>query len=74
MTVAVASALRKWREQQGWTLIDLSGLTGVSVSYLSLIERGLRNPPPHLKVHIARGIGAAVADVFPPPDREAVRA
>ena len=65
MAEAVASALRTWREQQGWTLIDLSGLTGLTVSYLSLIERGLRNPPPQIKVRIARASGAKVAQLFP---------
>lgn len=70
----MASELRAFRERRAWTLADVSGLTGVSVSYLSLIERGLRMPPPDLKVVIARGIGAAVADVFPPPEREAVPA
>lgn len=68
------SALREWRERRGWTLAEVSGLTGVSVSHLSLIERGRREPPPHLKVLIARSVGAAVSDLFPPPDREAVGA
>ena len=65
MTQAVASALRRWREQRGWTLTELSGLTGLTVSYLSLIERGLRNPPPQVKVHIARASGAKVGELFP---------
>jgi transcriptional regulator with XRE-family HTH domain len=65
MPETVDTALRKWRERQGWTLIELSGLTGLTVSYLSLIERGLRNPPPQIKVRIARASGAKVADLFP---------
>ena len=64
------NAVREWRERHGWTLADVHGLTGVSVSHLSLIERGLREPPPQLKVQIARGIGASVAELFPPPERE----
>ncbi len=66
----MASTLREWRERQGWTLTDVHGLTGVSVSHLSLIERGLREPPPQLKVQIARGVGAKVADIFPLPEPE----
>lgn len=69
----VTTALREWREHRGWTLAEVSGLTGVSVSHLSLIERGLRDPPPHLKIAIARGIGAAITEVFP-AGREAVGA
>lgn len=62
------SALREWRERQGWTLAEVSGLTGVSASHLSLIERGQREAPPRLKVLIARGIGAHITDVFPVPE------
>jgi len=70
----MANNLRAWREDRGWKLIEVSGLTGISISYLSLIERGLRDPAPDIKVHIARGIGATVGDVFPPPEREALSA
>jgi transcriptional regulator with XRE-family HTH domain len=66
--------LREWRTARGWTLAEVAGLTGLTVSYLSLIERGQRDPTPRVKVVIARGIGATVADVFPPPEREAVSA
>jgi transcriptional regulator with XRE-family HTH domain len=68
--------LRAWRKQRGWKLADVAGLAGVSISAISLIERGLREPPPEMKVRIARGIGASVAEVFPvlPPEREAVSA
>jgi transcriptional regulator with XRE-family HTH domain len=59
------NALREFREQQGWTLADTSGLTGLSKAYLSLIERNLREPPPAMKVRIARGLGAPVAELFP---------
>lgn len=72
VTTAVTTALRRWRERKGWTLADLHGLTGLSVSHLSLIERGLREPSPQLKVQIARGIGASVAEVFPPQERAEV--
>jgi transcriptional regulator with XRE-family HTH domain len=64
------SSLREWRERQGWTLAEVSGLTGVSVSHLSLIERGQREAPPRLRVLIARGIGATVSDLFPLAETE----
>jgi transcriptional regulator with XRE-family HTH domain len=58
-------ALREWRERQGWTLADVSGLTGLSRSYLSRVERGLRDPSPDTKVQLARRLGAAVTELFP---------
>lgn len=64
--------LRAWRKHpsRGWTLVDVHGLTGVSVSYLSLIERGLRRPNAETKVKIARGMGAKVIDLFPAAEVE----
>lgn len=68
------SELREFRERQGWTLADTSGLTGLSKAYLSLVERNLREPSPAMKVRIARGVGASVAQLFPPAGQEAVNA
>ena len=56
--------LREWRERQGWTLADVSGLTGLSRSYLSRVERGQREPVPAVKVRMAKCLGATVADLF----------
>jgi transcriptional regulator with XRE-family HTH domain len=72
--VPTMSELREFRERQGWTLADASGLTGLSKGYLSLIERDLRQPSPAMKVRIARGVGASVAELFPPAAHEAVNA
>jgi transcriptional regulator with XRE-family HTH domain len=55
-------------------LAEVSGLTGCSISYLSLVERGLREPAPTTKVQIARGVGAKVAELFPLEDLETVSA
>jgi transcriptional regulator with XRE-family HTH domain len=69
MAVIMAkNLLRAWREDRGWTLDEVSGLTGVSVSYLSLAERGQREVAPATRVQIARGVGARVADLFPVND------
>jgi transcriptional regulator with XRE-family HTH domain len=59
--------MRQWRQDQGFTLEDVSGLTGFSRSYLSRVERGLREPPATTKVQIARRLGTTVADLFPAP-------
>jgi transcriptional regulator with XRE-family HTH domain len=68
------NAVREFRERQGWSLADTSGLTGLSRGYLSLIERNLREPSPAMKVRIARGVGASVAELFPPAEPEVVNA
>ncbi len=59
------SALRQYRERQEWSLKEVSGLTGLSRSYLSRVERGQREPTAATKVLIARKLGASVADLFP---------
>jgi len=62
----VANMLRAQRKRRGWKLAELGGLTGLSVSYLSLIERGLREPAPATKVQLARAMRARVDELFPP--------
>lgn len=59
------SALRQYRERREWTLRDVSGLTGLSTSYLCRIEQGQREPTAATKVLIARKLGAPVGDLFP---------
>lgn len=66
MVVRMAeSALRQYRERQEWSLQEVSGLTGLSRSYLSRVERGQREPTAATKVLIARKLGAPLADLFP---------
>jgi transcriptional regulator with XRE-family HTH domain len=65
------SALRQWRERRGWSLTEVSGLTGLSRSYLSRIERRQREPAAATKVLVARKLGAPVADLFPAETEEA---
>jgi transcriptional regulator with XRE-family HTH domain len=59
------NSLREFRERQGWSLADASGLTGLSRVYLSRVERNLREPSATMKVRIARGLGVPVAELFP---------
>lgn len=58
------SRLREWRINNNLTLEEESDLTGVSVSMLSLAERGLRNLRPATKVKIARRLGVPVRELF----------
>jgi transcriptional regulator with XRE-family HTH domain len=59
------NALRAWRKRRGWTLDEVSGLTGISAAHLSYMERGLREPAPAIKVQIARAVGEKVGELFP---------
>ena len=63
-TIPADTPLRKFRDEAGWTLAELSDITGVSVAMLSLMERGLRRPSPRSRVAIARRLGVRVADLF----------
>lgn len=56
--------LRLWRADNGLSLDEMSGLTGLSPSMLSLAERGLRQLAPMTRVRVARRLGARVADLF----------
>lgn len=56
--------LRAWRLREGYTLADLSGLSGISRSMLSRVERGERRLSPAKKVTLARSVGVTVAALF----------
>jgi transcriptional regulator with XRE-family HTH domain len=49
--------VRGFRHAQGLTQEALAGSLGLSVAYVSLIERGGRNPPFTTVVAIARALG-----------------
>lgn len=47
--------LRQLRENQGWTLADVSEVAGISISHLSAIEKGTRpNPSFSVVVKLAK--------------------
>lgn len=66
------NTLRRWREANALSLDEVSGLTGISVSELSRLERGLRSLPPLRRVDVARRLGVRLRDLFP-PERAASR-
>lgn len=51
---AVGQVTRGLRAERGWTLRDLSARSGVSVPYLSEIERGRKEPSGAILTHLAR--------------------
>lgn len=61
--LALGERVREVRQQQGFTQVILARELGISVAYLSLIERGGRNPPYTTVVDIARALHVAPKDL-----------
>lgn len=55
--------LRSLRQSQGLGLKDVSGRAGLSVSYLSEIEKGKKYPKPDKLVDLAHALGVAYDDL-----------
>jgi transcriptional regulator with XRE-family HTH domain len=60
----LTTRFHQWREEAGWSLEEVAGLTGLSQSVLSRLERGQRNLRPATKVLVARRLGVSVGDLF----------
>ena len=60
----VSNRLREWRLAEDLTLDEVAGLVGLSVSMVSLVERGKRNLSPRAKVLFARRLGLPVRELF----------
>jgi transcriptional regulator with XRE-family HTH domain len=55
--------VRTARRERGLTQEDLADALGISVAYVSLIERGGRNPPFTTVVAIANALGVRPAEL-----------
>lgn len=55
--------IRNLRRKRGLTQEDLAEALDLSVAYVSLIERGGRNPPYTTVVLIAQALGVSAADL-----------
>lgn len=58
--------IARLRYRQGWSLTDLAENTGLTKSYLSKIERGLRQGSPRSAKVIADALGVYVEDITVP--------
>jgi transcriptional regulator with XRE-family HTH domain len=56
--------LKAWRTTEGFSLSELSGVTGVSVAMLSRAERNQRRFSARAKVQMARRLGVTVGELF----------
>ncbi len=72
----IGERVRSWRRYRGLSLAEAAGLAGISTSYLSMIERGLR-PLDKLskRAAIAEALGVSVADLsgLPHPASDAAQ-
>ena len=60
--------MRQLRLQQGRTQESLAALAGIHVTYVSGIERGVRNPSLTSIHALATGLGVPVRELFPADD------
>jgi transcriptional regulator with XRE-family HTH domain len=60
----VGAYIRKQREGARLSLRNVSGLAGVSIPYLSQIERGLRRPSADILQAIARGLRISAETLY----------
>ncbi|RIH78835.1 HTH-type transcriptional regulator DdrOC [Meiothermus hypogaeus] len=67
-TMTLAERLRELRTQQGWRLKDLSEKSGLSVPYLSDLERGRTNPSLDTLQTLAGSYNVTVNDLLAPVD------
>ena len=70
---AFGQQVRRLRERRGYTQEELSNRSGIHVSYLSGIERGIRNPSLRSIRRLAKALGLRVGKLFafeicPPPE------
>lgn len=63
---AVGAAIRSRRRRQGLSLRDLSRLTGFSIGFLSLVERGQSSLALTSLYKVANALDSEVADFFQP--------
>ncbi|MGB9856798.1 MAG: helix-turn-helix domain-containing protein [Dictyoglomaceae bacterium] len=70
----VGKKIRELRKERNLTLEELSKRTGLSLSYISLIERGLKNPSLKALEKIASCFGLTPAALFSREENESLEA
>jgi DNA-binding Xre family transcriptional regulator len=61
---AIGTVLRRLRHQQGRTLQDVADAAGVSLPYLSEIERGRKEASSEILASICAALGLALVDLL----------
>ncbi|WP_406290369.1 helix-turn-helix domain-containing protein [Embleya sp. NBC_00896] len=55
--------LRSLRHERGETLVETSGRAGVSTTYLSEMERGIKEPSSEMIAAVAGALGTSLVDL-----------
>jgi transcriptional regulator with XRE-family HTH domain len=63
-TTALGKAIREIRLAAGVSQEELAARCGLDRTYLSGVERGVRNPTVSVVEKIASGLGVSLADLF----------
>ena len=69
----IGAVLREVRRRQGRTLRDVAEAAGVSLPYLSEVERGTKEPSSEILAAICRALGLPLADLLDEVRRELLR-
>ncbi len=56
--------LRVWRQYRNLSLKQLSEASKIGLSYISELERGLKNGPGHVWSKLARALGVSIEDIL----------
>ncbi len=67
--VAGEAPARVWREHRGLTQAALARQSGVSQSYIAMLERGTRRGTPHKLAQLARALEVDLEDLLPEASR-----
>ena len=69
--LAVGRRLRSLRQERGLSLKSVAALTGLSIGYLSQVERGLSSPSLRALTQVADLFGVGLGALFGPPEQAA---
>ena len=64
LRTAIGTVLRRHRQAQGRTLQDVADAAGVSMAYLSEVERGLKEASSEILAVICRALGIDLPDLL----------
>ena len=70
--IGIGKAIKSARVMRGLNQTDAAELAGISVSYLSLVERGKRDPTITTLIHIADALGISLHLLFYMADTSAI--
>jgi len=66
---ALGRAVREARQKVGLTQEQLAERSGIAPTYISDIERGVRNPSYEMLVELADGLGSSLSEVIKRAER-----